>query len=454
MQYSSILDGLGYYKLMARRQPADEVMAVGMVEGTTHSHRPGTVAGVVPEPVFLAGYESAPGTNPHVTAVANRFYGSAGTVTPERVFCSPNMTFGQDRLGIGTGEPPASPDHLPPVAVWNHSWASAGGEHYRRQFAARLDFLVERQGEAHVCGCPLTALGDVRPTPSSALNVIRVGTTAGAHWDHPLTLPHVVVPTSQPTSFATPYISAMIALLKAQIGQHPRLQGGRAGFADHPAVLRAVLMASAKQFGQQPYMGAGVPDYDWADRIFCCPQPDAWQDAERWISEPTPAANRWGWAVVGGELGRIVLPKIAKGNLTVAACWLFPANEAFDGNEMLPHLLLTAHATKGDVTVVSTDSGQPGYVVFRADVSGRAVRIEWDWGAGQPLESPPPMLAIAWRIEPELLADLNGDGKVDGADLGYLQNNFGKDDPLADINGDGKVDGADLGFLLSAWSKD
>jgi len=47
--------------------------------------------------------------------------------------------------------------------------------------------------------------------------------------------------------------------------------------------------------------------------------------------------------------------------------------------------------------------------------------------------------------------DLNGDGVVDGADLGILLANWGGTG-LGDLNGDGIVDGADLGLLLAAWS--
>lgn len=53
-------------------------------------------------------------------------------------------------------------------------------------------------------------------------------------------------------------------------------------------------------------------------------------------------------------------------------------------------------------------------------------------------------------------ADLNGDGVVDGADLGILLGQWG-DCPFlffcsADFENDGDVDGADLGVLLGAWS--
>lgn len=46
--------------------------------------------------------------------------------------------------------------------------------------------------------------------------------------------------------------------------------------------------------------------------------------------------------------------------------------------------------------------------------------------------------------------DLNGDGVVDGADLGLLLANW--DNPGdSDLNGDGTTDGADLGLLLAEW---
>jgi len=51
------------------------------------------------------------------------------------------------------------------------------------------------------------------------------------------------------------------------------------------------------------------------------------------------------------------------------------------------------------------------------------------------------------------LADLNGDGVVDGADLGILLTAWGTSDCVADLSGDGVVDGADLGILLTTWTR-
>lgn len=48
--------------------------------------------------------------------------------------------------------------------------------------------------------------------------------------------------------------------------------------------------------------------------------------------------------------------------------------------------------------------------------------------------------------------DLNGDGRVDGADVGIFLAVWGTSDPDADLNGDGTVTGADLGLLIAVWT--
>jgi hypothetical protein len=48
-------------------------------------------------------------------------------------------------------------------------------------------------------------------------------------------------------------------------------------------------------------------------------------------------------------------------------------------------------------------------------------------------------------------ADLNGDGRVDGADLADQLVAWGPQPSRADLNIDGKVDGVDLARLLNQW---
>ncbi len=52
---------------------------------------------------------------------------------------------------------------------------------------------------------------------------------------------------------------------------------------------------------------------------------------------------------------------------------------------------------------------------------------------------------------PPVVGDLNGDGVVDGADLGLLLAAWGQAGGPADLNGDLFVDGGDLGILLANW---
>lgn len=65
------------------------------------------------------------------------------------------------------------------------------------------------------------------------------------------------------------------------------------------------------------------------------------------------------------------------------------------------------------------------------------------------------VVPVAWDVmirNAGMVADLNGDGRVDGTDQGILFAAFGTNDPVADLNDDGIVDAADLGILLSNWS--
>jgi len=52
------------------------------------------------------------------------------------------------------------------------------------------------------------------------------------------------------------------------------------------------------------------------------------------------------------------------------------------------------------------------------------------------------------------IGDLDGNGTIDGADLGVLLGEWGESaSGAADLNGDGAVDGVDLGALLGAWGE-
>ena len=62
-----------------------------------------------------------------------------------------------------------------------------------------------------------------------------------------------------------------------------------------------------------------------------------------------------------------------------------------------------------------------------------------------------PRLEVVFAAAPGIREDLNGDGRVDGADLSILLSEWGTPSAVADIDADGFVNGADLAMLLSAW---
>ncbi len=62
-----------------------------------------------------------------------------------------------------------------------------------------------------------------------------------------------------------------------------------------------------------------------------------------------------------------------------------------------------------------------------------------------------PLLTVTFTPPSVLLGDLNGDGVVDGTDLGLLLGSWGEPG-AADLDQSGTVDGTDLGLLLGAWT--
>ncbi|HMN97067.1 MAG TPA: hypothetical protein PKC43_11510 [Phycisphaerales bacterium] len=55
-----------------------------------------------------------------------------------------------------------------------------------------------------------------------------------------------------------------------------------------------------------------------------------------------------------------------------------------------------------------------------------------------------------WVAAPECLGDFDGNGLIDGADMGLLLGQWGQPG-FTDLDGDGTTDGADLGILLGSW---
>ena len=114
--------------------------------------------------------------------------------------------------------------------------------------------------------------------------------------------------------------------------------------------------------------------------------------------------------------------------------------------------LVSTHVVSGQWPTADCVEGQlllePGYyqVYFSAYSHSSIDQSQWishDGEAG---------FDANLAFTPHLVADITGDGVVDGYDLGRLMGSWGTSATGADINGDGAVDGSDLAILLAAWS--
>ena len=67
------------------------------------------------------------------------------------------------------------------------------------------------------------------------------------------------------------------------------------------------------------------------------------------------------------------------------------------------------------------------------------------------VNSTPEIDAIADVAPLPASPDVNGDGRIDGGDIGMVLARWGTADLVADLDGDGLVGGGDLGLVLAAW---
>ncbi|MFO0962219.1 MAG: FG-GAP-like repeat-containing protein [Phycisphaerales bacterium] len=93
-----------------------------------------------------------------------------------------------------------------------------------------------------------------------------------------------------------------------------------------------------------------------------------------------------------------------------------------------------------------------GYAVAGGDFDGDGAA---DVVGGAPYADAPngdDGIVFVYRGHAPLAGDINGDGIVNGVDLGLLLGAWGSNDVGADLTHDGVVNGADIGVLLGGWT--
>jgi hypothetical protein len=112
---------------------------------------------------------------------------------------------------------------------------------------------------------------------------------------------------------------------------------------------------------------------------------------------------------------------------------------------------IPAGATQAVVTVwYQTTSREYAEFLRDANVTDQSGQLLYDLWAKFGKSAPVDMDTANIPLAPANPADLNGDGIVNGADLGMILGNWGQPGGT-DLNHDGTTNGADLGFLLGHW---
>jgi hypothetical protein len=224
-----------------------------------------------------------------------------------------------------------------------------------------------------------------------------------------------------------------------------------------------------------PVFGCGTVNIDRAHRIITADESQSLATADDAALEPpAPQVVLWDVEVLQSSAAvqqfhyRLDLP--APGDVSIVATWTrnLPTNGFSSATApAIANVTLRLQRIEGDMVVPLTgDAGigrfESGNVVSSSAVDNvehlfvrglapgsYVVSVVREATAASALS----FLAVAGIVDLRTVpGDLNGDGVVNGDDLGIMLGAWGPGTGPADLNLDDTVDGNDLGILLGAWT--
>jgi hypothetical protein len=439
----------------------------------------------------------ASGSSGHATFVGQNMYGASTSVAPgtARIWIYEAGSFAQGaglNVGNGAALPLAPPGGTSPVRVFNHSWiGSFGSTVTDNETLRRADYAMNRDDTLFVCGENNGSGSAMQPLVSMCYNGIAVGLTSGGHsaGDVPAGIdgagrmkPELVAP-GQFTSFSTPVVSAAAALMyeTASTGSLASNANRRKGVTVKSALLCGATRGASWGNGApasgpgrgatsrplDPVFGAGTVNVDRSHRIVSANEAAGSSSAAAAASaNPQPLVS-WDWEnfTAGYQRHyRIDVPErcdatfLVTWNRAPLAQWttgIAPAT--------LNLRLELRRISAGAAVAITGDAGIGVFASGNALSASAVDNVEQLHLRG--LEPGSYVLsvtrddalsisapaAVSWLVDvAPVFGDLDGNGTVNGADLGILLGAWGAAG-AADLNGDGIVGGADLGLLLGSW---
>jgi hypothetical protein len=379
---------------------------------------------------------------------------------------------------------------IPPAGlqVFNHSWVAGGvdastGNNVMRRF----DYQINRDDSFSSVGMNSGATDHLLATQYNGLSVSTPSQTQpdtpGGGADGPGRMkPDLVVASESASSFATPIASALAAILLETAATDPAVS--KNPDADEPPVIKAAILAGCDHLDgwtnnpatdgpdrgatMRPLdevFGAGYLNANRSHLILTAGEQDG---ATSVPVEVNAEARGWSRSAISSGSSRFWRFQITEqvDEVAILATWpRYVSSNLVTWNLMNVDLRL--YRVDG-VTLVPLvgDAGLPyfssGNVVSESDVDNVELVVVRDLAPGEYVfevkrqsggNTMP--IGIAWimpetEAPPTNPADLNGDGQVNGIDLGILLINWGSGG-AGDLNGDGQVNGSDLAQLLEAW---
>jgi hypothetical protein len=395
-------------------------------------------------------------------------------------------------LNFGGGLP-----SFPPAGIdlFNHSWVASGEDAASGNDALRrFDYQVVRDGTLSMVGIGNNPAAPPNYLMSSQYNGITVGAFNTAHGDTPgggrdgqgRMKPDIAVQSVGASSTATPIVTAVAGVLVETAATDPTLLANPD--ASDEQVLKAVILGSARRSAEwsnqpalkgeargrtarpiDPTWGAGFVDANRAHLVLTGGE----QDPAATVPAEANVSSR-GWSRVSISSGARRYWRFSIGEaadeVAILATWPRVVSSNF-ASWSLMNIDLTLHRVEGTTLVPLTgDGGLPyfasGNVVSESLVDNVELLVVRDLAPGdyvfevyRHVGATSTSVAVAWIMPettpPAPVGDINGDGIVDGADLGLLLIDWGacpvKGPCDGDLNGDGAVNGADLGLLLLNW---
>ena len=497
----AVADDVGFASLQARlgsAMPTGASVSIGQAEAQESAGNFGPNRATVEfAGKTFTDMSGSSGSSGHATFVGQNLYGSATSIAPgiSRVWVYEAGSFAQGAyLNFGSPSllPATPPGGSSPVRIFNHSWiGSFGNTAFDNEVLRRADYAMQRDDTLFVVGENNGAGSAMQPLMSATYNGIAVGLMSGNHSAGNLPAgndgagrmkPELVAP-GDFTSFSTPVVSAAAALMydTANSAAYSINANRRKGVtvksvlmcgATHTATWQNQAATSGASRGitgkpLDPIYGAGTVNVDRAHRLLTATEAfGAASTAGAIAGGPGQLAS---WDYENFTPGyqrhyRIEVPTTC--DVSVLVTWNRVPTSAWSSvvAPSVMDLRLELKKVIGGVATAITGTAGAGIYAGGNVLSASTVdNVEHLFVRGLTPGSyvisvtRDDALAIsagatlAWLVDaPAILGDLNGDGLVNGADLGTLLGAWGTPGP-GDLNGDGIVNGADLGIMLGEW---